>query len=60
MVGLNVLDRFAWIGAFRSAGLSTNYPALFPALNEKANSQLDVLWRGGGEQEGLPRRRTID
>jgi enterochelin esterase family protein len=53
MVGLNALDRFAWIGAFSSGGLNTNYPALFPALNEKANRQLDLLWLGCGEQDGL-------
>jgi enterochelin esterase family protein len=53
MVGLNALDRFAWIGAFSSGGLSTNYPALFPGLDEKANRQLRLLWLGCGEQDGL-------
>jgi enterochelin esterase-like enzyme len=53
MVGLNALDRFAWIGAFSSGGLNTNYPALFPGLNEKANRQLRLLWMGCGEQDGL-------
>ena len=52
-VGLNALDRIAWIGAFSSGGLSTNYPGLFPALNEKANRQLRLLWLGCGEQDGL-------
>jgi len=42
-VGLNALDRFAWTGAFSSGALNTNYPALFPALNEKANCQLRLL-----------------
>ena len=53
MVGLNALDRFAWIGAFSTGGLNTNYPVLFPALNEKASRQLRLLWLGCGEQDGL-------
>ncbi len=53
VVGLNALDQFAWIGAFSSGGLNTNYPALFPALDEKANRQLRLLWVGCGEQDGL-------
>ncbi len=52
-VGLNALDRFAWIGAFSSGGLNTNYAAVFPALNDKANRQLRLLWMGCGEQDGL-------
>ena len=42
-VGLNNLDRFAWIGAFSSGGLNTNYVAEFPALDERANRQLRLL-----------------
>jgi enterochelin esterase family protein len=53
MVGLNALDRFAWLGAFSSGGLNTNYSVVFPALNEKANRQLRLLWLGCGEQDGL-------
>jgi enterochelin esterase-like enzyme len=53
VVGLNALDRFAWIGAFSTGGLNTNYPVLFPALNEKASRQLRLLWLGCGEQDGL-------
>ncbi len=52
-VGLNALDRFAWIGAFSSGGLNTNYPVQFPALDEKANHQLRLLWMGCGQQDGL-------
>jgi enterochelin esterase family protein len=53
LVGLNALDRFAWIGAFSSGGLGTNLAAQFPALDEKANTQLRLLWIGCGEQDGL-------
>lgn len=52
-VGLNTLDRFAWIGAFSSGGVGTNYSANFPALDEKANTQLRLLWIACGEQDGL-------
>jgi enterochelin esterase-like enzyme len=53
LVGLNARDRFAWVGAFSSGGLGTNFASQFPALDEKANSQLRLLWLGCGEQDGL-------
>jgi enterochelin esterase family protein len=53
LTGLNRLDRFAWIGAFSSGGLGTNYVSEFPGLNEKANAKLRLLWIGCGEQDGL-------
>src|SRR5581483_4239921 len=47
-------DRFAWVGAFSSGGLNTNYASLFPALKgEEANRELRLLWVGCGEQDGL-------
>lgn len=52
-VGLNHLDRFAWIGAFSSGGLNTNYAALFRNLDERANKQLRLLWVSCGEQDRL-------
>ena len=53
LTGLNTLDKFAWIGAFSSGGLGTNYASEFPGLNEKANTKLRLLWLGCGEQDGL-------
>jgi enterochelin esterase-like enzyme len=53
LVGLNNLDRFSWIGAFSSGGLGTNFASEFPALDEKANRQLRLLWISCGEQDGL-------
>ncbi|MDD5140700.1 MAG: alpha/beta hydrolase-fold protein [Verrucomicrobiales bacterium] len=53
VAGLNHLDRFAWIGAFSSGGVSTNYAVQFPALNAKANDQLRLLWIGCGQEDGL-------
>jgi enterochelin esterase family protein len=53
LTGLNTLDRFAWVGAFSSGGLGTNYVSEFPNLDEKANMKLHLLWIGCGEQDGL-------
>ena len=52
-VGLNHLKKFAWIGAFSSGGLTTNYTALFPALDEHANGQLRLLWVSCGKDDRL-------
>jgi enterochelin esterase family protein len=52
-VGLNNLDRFAWIGAFSSGGVGTNYASQFPKLNLKANDNLRLLWIGCGKEDGL-------
>jgi enterochelin esterase family protein len=54
-VGLNALDRFAWVGAFSSGGLGTNFASQFPVLDAKANSQLRRLWIGCGTEDGLIR-----
>ncbi len=43
-VGLNALDRFAWVGAFSAGGFNDDFPATFPALDAKANSQIRLLW----------------
>ena len=52
-VGLNALDRFAWVGAFSSGGLSTNYSKEYPQLDEKANRQLRLLWLACGKDDRL-------
>src|SRR5262245_30020315 len=43
IVGLNHIDRFAWIGAFSSGGLNTNFVSQFPALDPKASEKLRLL-----------------
>ena len=53
LVGLGALDRFAWIGAFSSGGLSTNFVSQFPELDEKANRKLRLLWLACGTEDGL-------
>ena len=52
-VGLNALNRFAWIGAFSSGGLGEDFSATFPALDSKANSQLHLLWIACGTEDRL-------
>ncbi len=52
-VGLNNLDRFAWIGAFSSGGLNTNFSAQFPSLDARAGSQLHHLWISCGKDDRL-------
>ena len=52
-IGLNHLDRFAWIGAFSSGGLHTNYSEQFPKLDETASKQLRLLWIACGKEDRL-------
>lgn len=61
-VGLNNLDKFAWIGAFSSGGVGTNFPSTFPTLDAKANDQLRLLWISCGKDDGLfaPNKKFVD
>ncbi|PYU88973.1 MAG: esterase [Acidobacteria bacterium] len=52
-VGLNALNRFAWIGAFSSGGLGEDFDAAFPVLDSKANGQLRLLWIACGTEDRL-------
>jgi enterochelin esterase family protein len=51
--GLNALDRFAWIGAFSSGGLTETFDADFPALDAKTNERLRLLWIACGTEDRL-------
>ena len=51
--GLNAIDRFGWIGAFSSGGLSEDFDATFPGLDSKANSKLHLLWIACGTDDRL-------
>jgi enterochelin esterase family protein len=55
-VGLNSLDRFAWIGSFSAGGVSTNYAARFPNLNPGVNKRLRLLWISCGREDHLFQR----
>jgi enterochelin esterase family protein len=52
-VGLNAPDRFAWVGAFSSGGLSDDFNATFPRLDSSANAQLRLLWIACGTDDRL-------
>jgi enterochelin esterase family protein len=53
VTGLNHLDRFAWIGAFSSGGVNTNYAVQFPAVNSTINQKLHLLWIACGKDDRL-------
>lgn len=50
-IGLNALDRFAWVGGFSTVGLVGDYNKAFPGFDERANSRLGVLWISCGMQD---------
>ncbi|BCS34250.1 hypothetical protein TBR22_A34790 [Luteitalea sp. TBR-22] len=54
-VGLNAIDRFAWIGAFSAGGLGqpSELPQMFPSLNAAAGKRLKLLWIACGTEDGL-------
>lgn len=52
-VGLNTLDRFAWIGAFSSGGLPEDFDATFAQLDARANDRLRLLWVACGTDDRL-------
>jgi len=51
--GLNAPMPFAYIGAFSSGGLKTDFDKLFPQLDDKVNKQLRLLWIACGKEDGL-------
>lgn len=53
LTGLNNLDKFSWVGAFSSGGIPENFQKDFPALDEKANQQLHLLWIACGTEDRL-------
>ncbi len=52
-VGLNAIDRFAWVGAFSSGGLPPEYSATFPSLDAKSAAPLKLLWISCGTEDRL-------
>src|SRR6266853_97115 len=53
LTGLNTLDKFAWVGAFSSGGISEDFDKEFPALNAKSGEQLHLLWIACGTDDRL-------
>ncbi|HEY3840580.1 MAG TPA: alpha/beta hydrolase-fold protein [Bryobacteraceae bacterium] len=52
-IGLNAIDKFAWIGAFSAGGRAGNYEATYPNLDSKVNGQLKLLWIACGTEDSL-------
>lgn len=54
-VGLNAIDRFAWIGAFSAGGLgaAAELPQAFPTLTAEQGKRLRRLWIACGTEDGL-------
>ena len=53
LTGLNHIDKFAWVGAFSSGGISEDFNSQFPTLDSKANSKLRLLWVACGTEDRL-------
>jgi enterochelin esterase family protein len=52
-VGLNALDRFAWVGSFSAGGQQADLSAAFPKLDASANAKLRLLWIACGTDDRL-------
>jgi enterochelin esterase family protein len=52
-VGLNALDKFAWIGAFSAGGSSNDYDSTYPKLDAKSNKEIKLLWIACGTEDRL-------
>ena len=53
LTGLNALDKFAWLGAFSSGGMTEEFDKQWPNLDAKANDKLKLLWIACGTDDGL-------
>jgi enterochelin esterase-like enzyme len=52
-VGLNALDRFAWIGSFSAGGQADDYGTTFPNLDASASKKIRLLWIACGTEDRL-------
>jgi enterochelin esterase family protein len=53
LTGLNTLDKFGWIGAFSSGGITEEFDSEFPAADSKSTEQLHLLWIACGTDDRL-------
>jgi enterochelin esterase family protein len=53
LFGLGAPDRFAWIGAFSSGKLDTDFDKKFPEVNASINGRLRLLWIACGNEDKL-------
>ncbi len=61
LVGLNELDRFAWIGSFSAGGLPVQFADAFPMLAASDNARIKLLWLtcGSADRRFLPDNRNL-
>jgi enterochelin esterase-like enzyme len=52
-VGLNAIDRFAWVASFSAGGAAEDYATTFPSLDAKVNDKLRLLWIACGTEDRL-------
>ncbi len=53
-IGLNALDRFAWIGGFSAPLRGQHMPQEdYPGVDERANARIALLWRSCGTEDSL-------
>jgi enterochelin esterase-like enzyme len=52
-VGLNDVDRFAWVGSFSAGGLSEPFDEYFPGLQSEEGKQLELLFISCGLDDHL-------
>ncbi|HEY6269379.1 MAG TPA: alpha/beta hydrolase-fold protein [Candidatus Acidoferrum sp.] len=53
LTGLNNLDKFGWIGAFSSGGITEEFDKEFPGLDAKSTEKLHLLWIACGTDDRL-------
>jgi enterochelin esterase family protein len=53
LTGLNNIDKFAWIGAYSSGGLSGDFATSFATLDDKEAAKLRLLWIACGTGDHL-------
>lgn len=53
LTGLNTLDKFGWIGALSSGGITEDFDKEFPSVDSKTTEQLHLLWIACGTDDRL-------
>jgi len=53
LTGLNNLDKFGWIGAFSSGGITEEFDKEFSAVDAKSTQNLHLLWIACGTDDRL-------
>ncbi len=62
LVGLNNIDKFAYVGGFSAGGGAGDYEKTWPKLSEKDNERLKLLWIACGKDDRLiePNRKFVE